>query len=478
MKPLPTVAIAVLSLTAGTALGWWRRGSHDAGLAQKSAGESNGAVIDASGAVTRPKSGRAGKNGTAVTVSTGQNAAGSAASAQNPVERAKALLETMLTRGTFGSDGPPTEIFDFLQALSVCDGPALADLLASLDAGKAGKGKNNRDAGEIEVLILARYATADPEAAIARIAQATPDRPRNAEMALIMAFGSLGGDAARAQKLIDQLPDSLRPAGESAWLMARAKSDPEGTMREMLARPNLDDKSQRIAQSIVGRMLQTDPDKAMAMATQMGSGEQRGKMVNEVFRMWANNDPQAAGIWAKAHESADLYAAYFQANKDIKPDDPISPADLRNRFSSLEAGETSAKANLARYLASDLAKTNPQQALQWAATLSGQDKAAAESAAASRWIDKDPVAASEWVASQPEGPIRDGLASSLAIKIAADDPEAALRWAGTIGEGAERLRAQRGILKNARKDSPAILQFLQSLPPEARADLEARTRRE
>ena len=479
MKNASTVAIAILSLTAGTALGWWRRGSHDAAEAEKTALNGPGATNDGATVVTRPKSGPAGKSA-AGTAASGKGGSGTAAAAAatNPADRAREVLDLMLNRGSFSGDGPPTEIFEFLQALSGCDAPALADLLGKLDAAKSATGSRARDAGELEVMILARYASADPEATIARLIQSKPDRPRNAEMALAMVFGPLGGDAARAQRLLGQLPDDLRSAGEAAWLMARAKTDPDGTFRELLAQPKLDEKSQRIAQSIVARTLQTDPDRAMAMAAQIASGDQRGKAVNEVFRMWAQSDAQAAGAWAKAHESADLYAAYFQAAREPKPSDPISTSDLRSRFSTLQAGETSAKITLASFLAADLAKSDPQQALQWAATLPAEQKSSAESAAASRWIDRDPVAASGWIASQPTGPARDGLATQLAIKIAADDPESALRWAGTIEGGADRLRAQKGILKNARRDSPAIVQFLQGLSPEARAAVESKGGRE
>ena len=51
---------------------------------------------------------------------------------------------------------------------------------------------------------------------------------------------------------------------------------------------------------------------------------------------------------------------------------------------------------------------------------------------ASRWADKDAVAASEWLITQPAGPLRDSAIRGFTQQISKDDPESAFEWMAVI----------------------------------------------
>ncbi|HWB02560.1 MAG TPA: hypothetical protein VG796_06005 [Verrucomicrobiales bacterium] len=61
------------------------------------------------------------------------------------------------------------------------------------------------------------------------------------------------------------------------------------------------------------------------------------------------------------------------------------------------------------------------------------------------WTSQDMAAAGEWLNALPDGSVKSAAAQSYALHAATEDPNAALRWAGTLTDDAVRARTQRRV---------------------------------
>jgi len=74
---------------------------------------------------------------------------------------------------------------------------------------------------------------------------------------------------------------------------------------------------------------------------------------------------------------------------------------------------------------------------------------------AANWIQQDPLAASQWINTLPDGTARDGAVQQL-IKIEGNnDPQTAFAWASSVSDDADRTSALRGITQVWAKQDPA-----------------------
>lgn len=75
-----------------------------------------------------------------------------------------------------------------------------------------------------------------------------------------------------------------------------------------------------------------------------------------------------------------------------------------------------------------------------------------------RWMKQSPMAASQWIADQPQGAFRDDMVSVLIRNETANDPEGALAWAYTIGDDKQRDHNVQAVFKKWNKDDPISAQ--------------------
>ena len=71
---------------------------------------------------------------------------------------------------------------------------------------------------------------------------------------------------------------------------------------------------------------------------------------------------------------------------------------------------------------------------------SGEGQAQGLSSAFGEWVRRDPRAASEHLVTMPQSPARDSAISGFASRLAGEDPQSAIAWAGQIADAGARQR--------------------------------------
>ena len=316
------------------------------------------------------------------------------------------------------------------------------------------------------MIILARMAGVDPEGALDRLLEVKKEGGRtDRELVFFMASAAAKTDPSRMQAMIARMPDEeSKKAAEMAWLSVRARQDPDGVLEELLAKPPTDDSGISAARDVIRSVAGKIPEKAIEAAGRLAGPEAQSRMVGEVMQVWLDRDPNAAAKWAV--ESMDPVAL----NACLRADASLVDAEkLRREFNSLNTPNAEVRSELASSLAGNLAQQDVTAAINWSATLSDADRTAAHSSIGRSWIDKDPVAASEWLATWPQGGAKDSVASHLVSRISAEDPESAFVWASSI-QGEPRISSlARAIGAMRSKDPAASEQALAGLPETERA---------
>lgn len=95
------------------------------------------------------------------------------------------------------------------------------------------------------------------------------------------------------------------------------------------------------------------------------------------------------------------------------------------------------------------------QWLDWLAKTGIPDKVSRERAfeLASRWTEKDYIAAGKWLNSAPDSPAKSAVASAYAAKTHPYDPEGAMQWVQTLPQGPDRTKALETIYQGMKKNS-------------------------
>ena len=393
----------------------------------------------------------------------------SVAAAESPAAKALRLFDEMRRNGGGLNGGPPTELFEFLQALSGCDAATLETILNGIP-GESGGSPVRRHDRELLTMVLARYANLKPEEAVNfATSEAKKSNFREVDLVLAMAFAGMAGDPARAQRLINSVPEGqARTAAEGAWLLTRAKNDPDTVLTELLAKGSSTETEQRVVAGLLSRKAAESPVETLAIISQL-KPELRQESLGRAVGSWLETNPQAAGEWARQSRDPEawLAVARFQSRGETQAQPPVIPLEeMRDRLETLDSTNSAAHAQLVDTIASGLAAQSPTETLKWAASLTGNARISAEIAAGTAWIQADPVAASEWLSSVPAGGSHDQLVNSLVDRIAPDDAEAAIRWAATIQSADIRRDAHQAILRRANANDPSVHQLRQSQPPD------------
>jgi RNA polymerase sigma factor (sigma-70 family) len=197
-----------------------------------------------------------------------------------------------------------------------------------------------------------------------------------------------------------------------------------------------------------------DPELAMQWMQTMPDSPAAQRLVETNLSSLINNGgnlERIEGLLAKAPEKLrpGLLATAFTSEGDWRQSD-LEP--WMQRMNELPAER---RPQAAGSLASRMAATDPQQAVQWATSLANEDeRRSAIGSLTMRWANADSYEASEWVAGLPAGAERDAAAQSLVQSIGRDDPESAWTWAASIGDNAMRVAMLQNSLMNLRERDP------------------------
>ncbi len=467
-KPTSNLAVGSAILAVGMGLGWWLRTQWEAPQGQKmvTLPSADSPASDASiGGAASDKSGHNTPD---------KNTGGSPPkSPESPRETAMTLLREMLKEGDFGG-GPPPDFFNFLQALSGCDSPTLKAMLAEIKA--MDKEPNNEGrhshAGEFSMMILSRLGNVDPSEAVNQMIEMKANGDRIDRELYPFIFTSIAKThPEQAQSIIDRMPDAeSKQSAQEAWLLVRSRQDPDLALQEFLTLPKAegDDKSNRndqITRELIKAVAQRSPEKGIKAALETG-GDQKQNLINEIVQGWGQRNPQEMAEWALNEK--DPTGLRIALEKNVAS---VDPGQLRRDFSTL-GPDSKAKELLAAALGTRYAQQDLSAAVEWSKTLSGANQLNAQNGIASIWIGRDPIAASEWLATWPAGNIKDEAVGELVNKIHADDPESAFTWAASMG-GNDRFRSMAQALQTLQiKDPLAAANILADMSEEDRRKLQ------
>ncbi|HUF61882.1 MAG TPA: hypothetical protein VMN36_07385 [Verrucomicrobiales bacterium] len=197
-----------------------------------------------------------------------------------------------------------------------------------------------------------------------------------------------------------------------------------------------------------------DGPAAMAAAEQE-LAQRRATATRMALLGWAAAEEAEALSWIEAQPDGPDRAN--QMRNLIRGHDPADPSEfvswVHQRF-----GDQDEDGTLLRSLAGLWAKEDPRAGAQWLATLpeNAHLAAAAESLFAT-WGKIDAESSSRFLSEEmPPGSLRDSAISAFSRSIATLEPEAALAWAGAIGDAELRERTV---------DLVAGMQPAQAVPP-------------
>lgn len=190
----------------------------------------------------------------------------------------------------------------------------------------------------------------------------------------------------------------------------------------------------RITSLVAAYRAATSPQEGFAFADSLTDAPARDLARRSVLATWSENDPAAAG-------------AYL-----LEQGGPISSMTnhtVMNAWSKV-APEAAAQAVLQRL--GD----------------GGESAEAMMDVVMGRWVMDDAYAASKWVAALPQGAQRDEAVSALVTHSARREPEAALGWAQTVSDEAQRLSAMENTLQIwLRADRARAMAWLRDSPLDA-----------
>ncbi|MGJ3243435.1 MAG: hypothetical protein ACFE0O_10850 [Opitutales bacterium] len=230
-----------------------------------------------------------------------------------------------------------------------------------------------------------------------------------------------------------------------------ANQDPEAALKWANTLENPVDRDQAM-QSVLNSAKQQDPQAALNLVLRSAPEGDQADLLGNVL-----------GGWVQRNEAAALEAMNtLRGRKDfgqvVKPMLRQMAFNAPERLIALVERDTSLSlAGLASQVARGLARYSPTDAAAWAMRLpdDAHDKDDAIRSVASSWLQQDTVAASEWIASLPEGKNRDGAVRQLIHTVRRSDPEAALEWALSLGNERSSKREAKRVLQTWRQDDPA-----------------------
>ncbi|CAA6694113.1 MULTISPECIES: hypothetical protein [unclassified Lentimonas] len=268
---------------------------------------------------------------------------------------------------------------------------------------------------------------------------------------------------------------------------------------------------------VLRSMADADPDRAIEFARQMRPGSARMNALSSVASMLAERDPKAALTFAQSLEYEDereraLNHMSWQLSRNggeearaliLESEDPM----LQRKVASQMVGEwakydragalawveslsdeqarnnsvgqvlshwiQSEPVEAIDYMVNDLpenrlnanlssaysqwARQDPEAAIAGLAQLPDSEKvreADIYNRIAQAYVQHDPMAASEWIATLDDGPARDASVKTLVSNISKTDPEAGFIWSETIADEKARKNSLRQTVQKWVKDDP------------------------
>jgi hypothetical protein len=370
-------------------------------------------------------------------------------------------------------------------------GPALFLRWMRLDpeGGRAFAMKRNRGG-----MAWLAWGKVDPEAAVAA-ALASKEWWKGA--VVVRAIGQ--SDPARAQSLLDEHPQwrteealiglaaGLMPTDPAAGatLVAAAsetvdydklvstwaRRDPEAALAWAQTLPDQVSRVQALG-VLIDQWAKTDPDRIAATLTALPDGWTKWQLYASHAARLAVVDPAAAVAWAQAAPTEGLRRqASLEAARGLVRSDPAGALDILRgldlssdqglpgwKVKGPDGGDHSEVFSASGTVAA-VAEAAPEATMALLAGLSeGPESHALVQTAFSTWMRKDSMAASEWLAGQPAGSVRESSTVELVDHLSRGvepDFDAALQWANTLSAENQHVELRTLLIRWRQRDAAA-----------------------
>ncbi|CAN5284033.1 hypothetical protein BH23VER1_BH23VER1_14670 [soil metagenome] len=275
--------------------------------------------------------------------------------------------------------------------------------------------------------------------------------------ALVPAFEHLaqteGAPAAIAR--LEKVPDTeLQTKILEAVVGTWAGSDPSAVIDWLALAPPEDLRSQKVAEALFARWWETDPAAAMTAAELLPPSYWNGHLIGRTFggavKVFAKNDPEATVHWLATLQGAHRDHAATAIVSELGSHRPDLAAEA-----FLFTNPDSKSRPFLYGIMQGYAKVDIGRAITWLEALDPKfDAQEGYVGAGAKWTDRDPSAASSWVAALPAGANRDaavhGMVSAI-VRGEAPDLAGARAWAETIDDPERRTEIDKLIEKAAQK---------------------------
>jgi hypothetical protein len=255
--------------------------------------------------------------------------------------------------------------------------------------GKAGYGD-----GTPVALIVANWMDKDPESALRWIKERSLN-PRTANLLAASTrevFFKTGNPMLSAQIVLMLQPGEPRNNALGNLIRWWGDNDLDGAIT--WATEQSGDVQAATIPSLAGRLAETDPEKALDLASNLGDAA-RAKAFGEIVSAWAHRNPAAAAEWLQGQPpNAEQLkrVAYAWVQKDVN--------EATEWINTLEDGAT--KDQVLSDVATRLQSANPLVALAWIAGIGDeQQRNQAYKDAVYLWLVYDPAAARKWLSTAP-----------------------------------------------------------------------------
>ncbi len=221
-----------------------------------------------------------------------------------------------------------------------------------------------------------------------------------------------------------------------------AKLDLAGAVEESLAVEDRRNRSLAL-RAVFGEWSANNPAEAFEFATQDGQNILR-EVGYEIATAWAAKDRKAALEAASGMERGRETSMFMRGLlQGLDGDTAMSLLQ-----DPLVSQNPSLKLMAVSQASRELARSDAQEGIAWAATLTNpSERAAAYRSVGSEFVRQDPVEARRWVDQLPAGVDRDGAVTGILWSQARSQPEQAAALATTISSEQDRNRSLSAILR-------------------------------
>ena len=308
-------------------------------------------------------------------------------------------------------------------------------------------------------ILLKRWAAADMDAALAFISALDYREATGAATTVLSTLAAR--DPQRAIAWLeapentlaksDWMRDALTGTITKEWV----RRDPAAALAWAEANSGTGRKGALIG--VFGTLAATDPEQAARLASQLRADQARTDVIGQIAQAWAERAPLEAIAWSQELEGGDHTRGMAETLGTWAATAPEQAAAFVDRWE----GD---RQDFLPGIGISWAQRDPQAAADWLASQpEGEGRTVAMGAVMWAWTVADPAASSTWLRELPPGPDRDQAIGGLAKAAFDDDPQAAITWAASVDNPERRAQAlEIGVREWLRRDPAAATSWLQS----------------